>query len=818
MLNPITSYESLYYYKIKYKIILTLFLFGQLNLYAQKNDSEDDPSCQHTKSMLLLAQQQWDSLPYSINTNARSEQFDILHYTVVLNMAAHEKQKIQGWCTIDFVPQASNLQELPLDLLQLKVDSVYWKDAAVAFSYNDTLLKVQFGQALSAKMPQQIRVYYHGKPQRDGSWGGFYYQEEYAYNLGVGFTSNPHNYGRVWHPCFDNFRERASYTFKITTKGEQRAHCNGYLQSEQTKDNLTTRVWQQKEPIPSYLAAIAVANYTVVEQEYVGVEDTIPIRLVANAKDTAALVQSFVHLKQAIAAYEYWFGPHRWQKVGYSLVPFRSGAMEHASNIAYPIFAADGTLKRESLMAHELGHSWWGNLVTCATAKDMWINEGMASYCEQLFVERAYGKDAYIQVVRDNHYSVLATAHKREGGYRPIANVPHKYTYGRHVYDKGAVVAHNLRWYMGDEAFRKGMQRVMRDYAFKNISSGELRDALMATTGQDLNPFFDDWVFQGGFPHFEVQGYNYKNKVAKVYIAQQLIGRSTYCKKVPLSLKLVAAAGNVHYARVLVSGALDSVAVELPFEPVEIVLNDAQQLNQARFDEVVALKDSSQNLVNLKHNLLYWEALEILNLGDSAQLHLQRHPVPPSQLPATPYEAVQTGYWTVGGTWNPAFEAEASIRLSKNRLGHLWQKSASADSMVLLYRPHPNSPWQIHPSSRSTLFFNSKVLVFKLLKGDYLLAKTRPNAIVQEAKGYSKTPIKKVSYQKKQLKIELALEQSQQGCLKLVDKYGTIVYKRNGRWSTKKQIQTIPVQESGIYFLKLFNKKGQIVFSKQLAL
>ena len=817
MLN-LTTYHALFCcLNKKYKLFVALFLFGQLTLYAQKNDSEENPSCQHTKSMLCLAQQQWDSLPYSINTNARSEQFDILHYTVVLNMAAHEKQQIQGWCTIDFVPQKDGLEVLPLDLLQLKVDSVQWKSRSVAFAYNDTLLQVQFGQALPTKTPQQVRVYYHGKPQRDGSWGGFYYQDEYAYNLGVGFASNPHNYGRVWHPCFDNFRERASYTFKITTKGEQRAHCNGYLQSEQIKDNLTTRIWQQKEPIPSYLAAIAVANYTVVEQEYVGIEDTIPIRLVANANDTAALVQSFVHLKEAIAAYEYWFGPHRWQKVGYSLVPFRSGAMEHASNIAYPIFAADGTLKRESLMAHELGHSWWGNLVTCATASDMWINEGMASYCEQLFVERAYGKNAYVQLVRDNHHTVLATAHQREGGYRPIANVPHKYTYGKHVYDKGAVVAHNLRWYMGDEAFRTGMQAVMKDYAFKNISSGELRDALMATTGQDLNPFFDDWVFQGGFPHFEVQWYNYKNKVAKVYIAQQLVGRSTYCNKVPLSLKLVGAAGEVQYARVQVSGALDSVWVTLPFEPVEIVLNDAQQLNQARFDEVIALKDSTQSMVNLKHNLLFWESLEVLNLGDSALLQLQRHPVPPSQLPAT-YEAAQTGYWTVAGTWSPVFEAEASIRLSKSQLGHLWQKTASADSIVLLYRSHPNSPWQLHPSSRSTLFFNSKLLVFELLKGDYLLAKTRSNVMIQEAKSYARPPIKKVSYQQKQLKVELELEHNLQGCLKLLDEYGAIVYKRNGKWHNRKQIQIIPVQEGGIYFLKLFNKKGHIVFSKKLAL
>ncbi len=287
---------------------LLSFFFVVLSAKAQLSDCDQDPSCQHTKSMLLLAQQQWDSLDQGINSNARSEDFDVQHYTVVLDMTEHEKKRIQGWCGINFIPQKKGLQVLPLDLLQLRVDSVRWQGQLLSFTYNDTLLQVQFKAALPKGLEQQVVVYYQGHPQRDGSWGGFYYQDEYAYNLGVGFASNPHNYGRVWHPCFDNFQERASYTFRITTKNEQRAHCNGYLQSEQTINKRTTRIWQQKEPIPSYLAAIAVADYTVVEQSYIGIKDTIPIRLVANAADTSKLVQSFGHLKDAIAAYEFWLG------------------------------------------------------------------------------------------------------------------------------------------------------------------------------------------------------------------------------------------------------------------------------------------------------------------------------------------------------------------------------------------------------------------------------------------------------------------------------------------------------------------------------
>ncbi len=772
---------------------LGLLLGSSLLANAQQMDCEQDPSCRHTKAMLLLAQQQWDSLPLGSNTNARSEQFDVQHYTVVLNMAAHDKQRIKGWCDIDFNPLQEQLQTLPLDLLQLKVDSVQWRGQLVAFSYNDTLLQVHFRTDLPKDSTQRVRVYYRGQPQRDGSWGGFYYKDEYAYNLGVGFASDPHNYGRVWHPCFDNFKERATYTFRITTKGQQRAHCNGYLQSEQTKNNLTTRIWQQKQPIPSYLAAIAVANYTVVEQTYKGVADTIPIRLVANVADTAKLVQSFRHLKAAIGAYEHWFGPHRWAKVGYSLVPFRSGAMEHASNIAYPIFAADGTLKRESLMAHELAHSWWGNLVTCATAQDMWINEGMASYCEHLFVERAYGRKRYIQDVRDNHHNVLSNAHRREGGYRPIANVPWKYTYGRHVYDKGASVAHNLRWYMGDEAFRMGMQRVMHDYAFQNLTSGELRDALMAATGQDLNPFFDDWVFQGGFPHFEVAGYSYDKTTQKlnVYIAQQLIGRSSYCTNVPLALTIKGVKGQTQETRLLVSGALDSAVVALPFEPAQLVLNDAQQLNQARYDAELWLSDSMQASIPTIYNSMKWENLQVLTWKDTAHVQLQRHTVPPYHLPQKEgYQITKKGYWTVAGDWAPEFEAEGSIRLHKQQPADLWKKSASMDSVVLLYRPYVNAAWHVHPSSRSTDYIGSRLLVFTILKGDYILAKANPPSSYQEATKRPDVGLTALNYKKGRLELQLKLSSTQQGCLLLVDKEGNCVYTKKGKWGSSEPLSS----------------------------
>ena len=112
----------------------------------------------------------------------------------------------------------NNVTVLDLDLLQMTVDSITSQGQLLASTYNDTLLSVTLPLALNMEDTSSVVVYYNGSPQGDPSgWGGWYFQGNYAYNLGVGFDADPHNYGRVWHPCFDNFVERATYDFSILT-------------------------------------------------------------------------------------------------------------------------------------------------------------------------------------------------------------------------------------------------------------------------------------------------------------------------------------------------------------------------------------------------------------------------------------------------------------------------------------------------------------------------------------------------------------------------------------------------------------------------
>ena len=394
--------------------------------------------------------------------NSRSDTTDILRYEINLDFTNMGNQQIKGNCKVKFTPKINGVSVLRLDLLELVIDSVVGSNGILTYTYNDTLLNIDIATSMNTIDTSEVRVYYHGSPQQDASgWGGFYFQGNYAFNLGVGFDANPHNYGRVWFPCFDNFVERSTYEFNIITAGGKKAHCNGALISENVISGDTiTRKWVMNEEIPSYLVCVAIADYATVHQSHNGLLGNIPIELVARSNDTTNMKNSFLHLPDAIDIYEIGYGPYRWNKVGFSLVPFGSGAMEHATNIAYPLSAANGGLGSETLMAHEFAHHWWGDLVTCETAEDMWINEGMAVYSEHLFLENIYDYKTSLNAIKTNHKEVVRYAHINEGGYRAISGIPHQYTYGDHVYKKGAVVAHNMRAYLGDSLFFVGLQSI----------------------------------------------------------------------------------------------------------------------------------------------------------------------------------------------------------------------------------------------------------------------------------------------------------------------------------------------------------------------
>ncbi len=641
--------------------------------------------------------------------NSRSDTIDILHYHITLDITNPGSQQISGNCLINCRSKMDNITEISLDLLRLTVDSVEVDDQPVTFQYNDTLLKVDLGGTFAKDEELTVRVYYHGSPQTDGSgWGGFYFSATAAFNLDVGFAADPHNYGRVWFPCFDNFVERSTYEFTITTDPDKKAFCNGLLQdTSHNANNTIDWHWYMHQTIPTYLASVAVGQYQTLEMTHPGIQGPVLIQLGAIAGDTAEMRSSFIHLTDCIDAFEASYGAHSFDRVGFNLVAFTAGAMEHATNIAYPANAVvNGSLADENLMAHEFGHHWWGDLVTCETAEDMWINEGWASYSEKIFFEHVYGKERYKDEVRANHDYVLQYAHVDDEGFRAISGVPHAYTYGTHVYDKGADVAHTMRGYMGDDTFFECITSFLQAFAFTHASSQDFRDHLSECSGMDMTAFFDNWVFAPGVAQFSIDsiqsveaGGQYE---VDVYIRQKLREAPEFYDHVPLEITFFNPDWQKVTESVTVSGECGVYSTTLNTPPVLAILDLEEKISDGISDEYRTI--STTGNVNFGTARM---AVNVTQISDSAFLHISHNwaPADPFQNPIPNLHVSQERYWKVQGMLPADFKADATIKYNGTTSGNgghldIALLSNVEDSLVLLYRPSPAADWSIYDSAQ----------------------------------------------------------------------------------------------------------------------
>jgi aminopeptidase N len=721
-------------------LITSLFLIGAFPLLGCAQDSgTEEFRCRHAKQSMMASTIK-AGVPISTAVVTRSDTIDILKFTVNMDITDFTGQIIKGNTKLDIVALIDGVSQIQLDLLAMNIDSVTSGSNVLGYSYNDTLLSIQLSTTLNTGDSSDVTVYYNGSPVKDGGgigWGGWYWSGNYSYNLGVGFLAIPHNYGRVWHPCFDNFVERATYEFNITTADGRNAVCNGARISETplSGDTIITK-WVLDKSIPTYLACIAVGSYEKVSMVHNGIAGPVEIALYAEAADTANARASFLNLNQNIAAYEQAFGAYSWNKVGYTLVPFNAGAMEHATNIAYPRYAANGSLSYEDLMAHELAHMWWGDLATCETAGDMWLNEGMASFSEFLFNEYVYGWDAYRQLVIDNHESVIHLAHITEDEYRPLYDIPLDLTYGTHVYDKGADIAHTLRGYLGDSLFFGGLTSFLAANKFSHMNSYMLRDHLTKYSGIDMSDFFDKWVFKGGFPHFSIDSVvvvpNGSNFDANVYVKQKLVGTEFYCQDAPLEITFFDANWAENSQIITVSGTTASQTFTIPFNPAYTAINYYNKISDAVSSDVKTI--SSPGLYNFVNTQGAHMSFTVSSITDSALIRVEHNWTYPDPMTGVnKYKLCPNRYWKIDGILPANYSMTAKVFYDGRTSGSSYYDhglftgpSDHEDSLVVMYRTNAGANWGEWPYVTQTVIAaNDKwgqVVLDSVALGEYVFA------------------------------------------------------------------------------------------------
>lgn len=645
-------------------------------------------------------------------TNTRSDTLDILHTELNLDFTNWNDQVMFAQATIDLVALLEDIDKLVFDLNNFSVDSVYINGLPAGYTHNPPLLVINTPLPYSTGELIEAVIYYHGTPQEDASGlGGFYWQDNHAFNLGVGVAANPNSFGRSWHPCFDNFVERSTYRIEVLTSENRQAYCGGMPETiaELPGDSLVS-TWMLTESIPSYLASIAIGDYVRVEQTYQGLLGDIPVWLVARAQDTTAVKNSFTHLFDALEGYELHYGHYRWEKVGFVMVPFNSGAMEHATNVAYPILAANGSQTFSWIMAHELSHSWWGNLVTCRRQEEMWLNEGFATFSEALFFEHLEGYDSYLEYLRAKHKEVLTTIHVTDGGRFALNNIPHELTYGAHIYNKGASVIHTLRGVIGAPFFQ-ALQDFLEENAFTAISTEQLRDFLDNYTSADLQAFFETWVNQPGYPDFRLKSTSVAAASdeydVQLTIAQHLHHAPEYYQNVPLTVTFFSGDHTeaTETVTIVASGPESTFSLNLPFSPEQIIINRDERIQQA----VLAQERTytTNGIKNLAHAEFRINVSQI-NDEQEAWLRAENHWSPADIDAAQPEFRLSTDrFWRIRTGGNTDYQGSCRVRYYGNPestvfydtefFSEMQELGLPEDSIIIVYRPTPDAPWQLHP-------------------------------------------------------------------------------------------------------------------------
>lgn len=428
--------------------------------------------------------------------------FDALHYALDLKFDG-QSGYFGGSMTMRFRVVDNHLSAIRLHMVHLLADSVFFQNNPAGYTRDDTSIVINFGGIHQPPETLAVRIVYHDTSQERGY---FHYQLN-SYTL-----TEPQD-ARWWFPCYDEPWDKATSEIYATVPENYYVGSNGYLERvEHNPGNATRRYhWVNPYPITTYLMNVIMGDFAVWNDYYINnYGDSIPILNMVFHSDSAAAAYDFANVPAMMAIYSQLFYPYPFNKYGQGAVdPFWAGGMEHQTMTTINRYWIDGNRSSEGGLAHELAHMWWGDFVTMADWRHIWLNEGFASYASALFNESFYGHDRFMSDLND--YQNGYFRYEEQYGRARLFNPPPEQLFSAPQYIKGAWVLHMLRGIIGDAAFFAGLHQYAALHAYDNATTDEFRDAMETVSGVELGWFFDEWVYEQGFPE-----YNYSWTVTPV--------------------------------------------------------------------------------------------------------------------------------------------------------------------------------------------------------------------------------------------------------------------------------------------------------------
>lgn len=320
---------------------------------------------------------------------------------------------------------------------------------------------------------------------------GLYFYARNTYTMSEPFD------GRYWWPCYDLPNDKATLDVYATAPDSNVAVSNGLLISvDPGPPGKKIWHWRETHPISTYLVAVTVGNFW----QWTQTAGALPILENVFPEDSTKAKFDFANVPSMIAAFSARWGPYAFDKYGMvAVTPFGFGGMEHQSLTTINRSWVTGTRSNETGVAHELAHQWWGDKVTLVDFRNVWLNEGFASYGECEWEEDFYGPASYDSYVQSQMTSALnSDNNQRYALYDP----PAANLFGNTIYKKGSLVLHMLRRVLGDASFFAGMQLYGQRFQYGNASTADFERAMEDASGQPLDWYFNEWVYDKGLPTY----------------------------------------------------------------------------------------------------------------------------------------------------------------------------------------------------------------------------------------------------------------------------------------------------------------------------
>lgn len=509
------------------KLILLLFLIAAFRLSAQQD------------LRLKSVEQQAENEKLAYNSLMQPHEqlivnnYDLKYHRFFL-FADPAKASISGSITSYFVSTQAGMSSIQFELYKaLFADSAVYNGGKKNISRNGNVITIPFGVGIPEGKLDSVTVYYHGDPTASGF--GSFGNGVHAGIPAMWTLSEPYGASDWWPSKNDLTDKIDSIDVFVVTPRANHVASNGLLISETAYDAKSVLAhWKHRYPIASYLIAIASTNYARFSNYYVTATDSLEVLNYVYPEDSLLLSFNARDALPAFEVFERLFTPYPFRNEKYGQAQFGwGGGMEHQTMT----FLGKSAFSPETI-SHELAHQWFGDMITCGSWHDIWLNEGFATYCAALRFETT--DPAYWVMWKNFNIASICSLPYGSVYCDDTTNVNRIFD-SRLSYRKGAGLLHMLRWMLGDDIFFQGIRNYLED---PKIKHGFARNADFIThmelaSNKDLSGFFADWLYGQGYPTYTINVNQADNFSTTITLYQQQSHSSVSFFELPVPVHLI---------------------------------------------------------------------------------------------------------------------------------------------------------------------------------------------------------------------------------------------------------------------------------------